>query len=337
MTSQSDFGGPDRRRPLLAHILSAKGDPEDSRLFVVYTPPVERPEEQTAAVETDSTLCEKCQDVLEYMAYFFGYKKLNDSKASVDLYSAACLHENLASLGESANEAECYICINLARQFEMILLPQIVGDKFPDVPIEVSWTKDDEQESWRMEFALRNPDLERTTANYFTFFRMRLWPMDKAADLFPTTEPPYPAGSNVFVMPDSNGSFFSRNQALRWFHECESNVDGSHDECNRGISEFLPTRLLDVEYALEQSKLRLVDGQSISGLEAKDQRYATLSHCWGYWGITELPSLKTNNLKDRYETGLDWEEIPGTFEHALYVAGWFGGKDPRRLRLNFIR
>ena len=295
----------------------------------MYTPPSERPKEQTARFGTDATICDRCGDVLEYMSYFLGYREEKGSEASSDLYSAACLHENLASLSHSSNEVNCYICINLARQFEMILTPQIIGKKFPDVPIEVAWTKDDGQDSWRMEFALRNPDYERATSNHLTFFRFRLWPADKMNEVFsrPTTELPQPTGKEIFVMPSSNGSFESRTLALQWFHECQNNVDGRHDECNRGISDFLPTRLLDVEFALNERKLRLVDGQDISNLEGEDLRYATLSHCWGHWGIAGLPSLKTDNLQDRHDTGLDWDEIPATFQHALYVAGWFGGKN----------
>lgn len=337
MASQSDFGGAERRRPLVLNLQTLDDDPFDSRLFVVYTPPRERPSDHTAAVETDGILCDRCRDIFEYMSYYISHNASSERPTDSgdgnqedvkrpDLYSAALLHENLESMAVSANEVGCHVCVNLARQFDLITVPECIGQALDRVPIEVCWTKEDGLNGWRLEYALTNPEMERNTNNYYTFFRMRLWPAEQAGGLFSRPGPVEQSVPSLqYVAENSNGSFASRKLALEWYENCRANRDGKHNECNQGTDGFLPKRVLDVEFALKERKLRLVSGGEIATVPGCDMRYVTLSHCWGQWGISGLPSLRSSNLKERFDKGIPWEEIPPTFLHAVFVSNWFGG------------
>ncbi|KAF1980109.1 hypothetical protein BU23DRAFT_548305 [Bimuria novae-zelandiae CBS 107.79] len=111
--------------------------------------------------------------------------------------------------------------------------------------------------------------------------------------------------------------------ALQWFSECEANRDGKHAECNRGTGKYFPKRVLDITLALKEYKLRLVPVEQLTDHEPKDRRYATLSHCWGEWGIKGLPALQIKNVTERFEKGWDWDEVPDTFQQALFVTSRF--------------
>ena len=121
------------------------------------------------------------------------------------------------------------------------------------------------------------------------------------------------------------GSFDSRRMAVNWLSRCRENQDGMHDACNETDDTWLPTRLIDVGYALRYDRVRLVTPLKTEGAFETDRSYITLSHCWGAWGSREIPVLSTKNEDERHRIGIDLKELPQTFCHSIYVAAWFRG------------
>lgn len=121
------------------------------------------------------------------------------------------------------------------------------------------------------------------------------------------------------------GSFDSRNMAVNWLSRCQKNQDGKHNACNESDDTWLPTRLIDVRHALRYNRVRLVTPSKIEDAFETDRSYITLSHCWGAWGSKEIPVLSTKNEDERHHIGIELEELPKTFCHAIYVAAWFQG------------
>lgn len=128
-------------------------------------------------------------------------------------------------------------------------------------------------------------------------------------------------------LEESNtGSYLSQRLTIHWLSKCQNNKNGDHSDCNEQGGTWLPTRLIDVKHAIQTSVLRLVSPEKAPEAFASDRRYITLSHCWGQWGPTGIPSLKMANEDDRFQKGIDLEQVPPTFQHAIEVSGWFGGQ-----------
>lgn len=106
----------------------------------------------------------------------------------------------------------------------------------------------------------------------------------------------------------------------RCMDECISN----HPECMNKISRtrFVPRRLLDIEDC-EAASARLIEcDENVSVRHPETQlRYATLSYCWG----TSLPMRTTRRNKCKHETkGIDIDNMPATFQDAIYIAKKLG-------------
>lgn len=127
---------------------------------------------------------------------------------------------------------------------------------------------------------------------------------------------------------DSTGSISSQRLAKEWLYRCQKNNDGQHVDCDTSEGTWLPTRLLDVRHASKTSVLRLVSSGEVSDAFPEDNRYITLSHCWGEWGSKEMPVLTSANERDRHKIGINIERLPQTFRDAITVAQWFQGNLP---------
>lgn len=101
------------------------------------------------------------------------------------------------------------------------------------------------------------------------------------------------------------------NTVKHWIEVCEI----SHDPCKKRpktARQFLPTRLLDVS----GDKIHLCRGTDLR----LDQRYMTLSHCWG----TSVPvTLQLANLV-QFEHHIDLTQLPKTFQDAVQVTRALG-------------
>jgi hypothetical protein len=109
----------------------------------------------------------------------------------------------------------------------------------------------------------------------------------------------------------------AEHQIKWWLSRC----DGEHSNCRTSSRETLPslpTRLVEI---LGPKKVRLyVPGT----LEANGQ-YVCLSHCWG----KAVPIRTTSKTLQKFQhSGIPWEDLPKTFQHAITMT--------RRLGLTFI-
>ncbi|KAF6807412.1 het domain protein [Colletotrichum sojae] len=96
--------------------------------------------------------------------------------------------------------------------------------------------------------------------------------------------------------------------AKAWLEDCEA---GFHRECEPSAA-YLPTRFIDVR---PDQTLRLV---STDGLDqaSRRPRYATLSHCWGRPGESEI--LKTNSATvGAHHKEIPQSSLPKTFRDAI--------------------
>jgi hypothetical protein len=117
----------------------------------------------------------------------------------------------------------------------------------------------------------------------------------------------------------STSSASSLDVAYEWYKECLEN----HVSCNRSFKRpFRPNRLLDVGRSSDDggTECRLVFLDEI----VLEERYATLSHCWGSSSIKTL----TNATLQALRAGVSVSELPRTFQDAIVVA--------RRLRLRYL-
>lgn len=78
-----------------------------------------------------------------------------------------------------------------------------------------------------------------------------------------------------------------------------------------------PKRLLEVGISFNGPTVKVVETQLLQDIE-----YMTLSHCWG----GSLPLRLLNANLQAYKTSISFSSLPKTFQHALFVVGWFGIK-----------
>ncbi|KAK5693765.1 hypothetical protein LTR17_025046 [Elasticomyces elasticus] len=93
-----------------------------------------------------------------------------------------------------------------------------------------------------------------------------------------------------------------------WATHCQA----EHLECRRharSSNRRLPTRLVDVAYAPNESSVRLRDSADVDS----DQAYATLSHCWG----AHLPVRLLNDNCAEFRIGIAVHDLPRTFQDAI--------------------
>lgn len=292
-------------------------DTEDVDLFVVIPPPDARDPHHQAAVRSMTHLCSTCRGALGYLSYYVETWTSGGGDAVQGLPSACLLHDGADTLQQGEDES-CHLCVLLMSDLRT---KRISLESVGQSRIEMCWKADGELS--RLHFALTHGGHPRATDNYWNFLKLQLWPCSEyGADLF-TGAGSGGDGSPGLERSSNTDSQHSRDLAVEWLHVCQANEDGRHGQCNQDQGDWLPTRLLDVTFARETGKLRLVLPHEHPEEFVSSKQYVTLSHCWGNWGAVTLPILTVENFNERQDTGLDISLLPKTFKEALEVAEWF--------------
>ncbi|KAK0732494.1 heterokaryon incompatibility protein-domain-containing protein [Apiosordaria backusii] len=305
-------------------------DDEDVDIFVVKPPP--GPAAHWAAlyhqdgsddapiaqlrprIDSITKLCGVCRDGLDYLGYYLDLLKSKgkDHESVKDLPTACLLHTGAKTL-QDGEDSRCHLCVLLMANLRV---KRLAMESIDQSNIEMCW-QSDKPTPTRLHFALTHRGHPRAAKNYWNILKLQLWPSsDMDTALFGMAD-------DGMERHSSTESVQTRDNALQWLNKCQANEDGKHDQCNRSSGDWLPTRLLDVKSAIENSMLRLVQPGDHPDVFGSDRQYITLSHCWGTWGVRELPVLTTDNLSERLKEGLPMSLLPQTFEDAGKVAHWF--------------
>lgn len=95
-------------------------------------------------------------------------------------------------------------------------------------------------------------------------------------------------------------------------------------QCSRHAAEgFVPTRLLELDYAGREKSFRLVDSADLDAAAP----YVSLSHCWGT-GPVEKKLRLLGSTEDLLRRGLPLSRLPRLFRDAVEIA--------ERLRIRYI-
>ena len=266
-------------------------------------------------------LCVACKATFNYFCAF---------QADPEKMNNNVLHsESLLSVFSSATFCHCYICHQLWGKI-IKMYPNMVPDMYPDYRIECCWTtyRNDNKET-KMWMVMYNHSVRKLPIyNYQHVLRIGIWSRKYFGEYFEksinnrgVTVADEGLGDTTNGHTNDNGN--AKALALSWMARCMQNADGQHDICNRRNEDYVPTRLLDVKQALKNKMVRLV---CLCKSEAafKGTEYASLSHCWGAHGAKENPKLLTTNIESRQAEGLDWTNLPKTFQDAFKIASWLG-------------
>ncbi|KAK8103480.1 HET-domain-containing protein [Apiospora kogelbergensis] len=285
-------------------------------------------------LRTDHTICTACRDVLDYYCEFVSRHPKDTGKdppESLD-NNNVIHHSSLWSLCAFALGVECHICSQIWEKVD-VLYPDLPSSTFGQYRIECCWPllrKADE--AHKMWFVMIDSSVPKIPMrNYKHLFRISLWPKAHFAVHFDNSiaqgegAPDLSRGAmDKFAEEGTNDRHGTRSLAQYWLKKCMQDADGRHGLCNRLGEEYLPTRLLDVRYALEEGKVRLVCPTEHPASFTSSRQYASLSHCWGSWGAKENPVLLGTNLVDRKTAGLPWSALPKTFQDAFKITSWLG-------------
>ena len=112
----------------------------------------------------------------------------------------------------------------------------------------------------------------------------------------------------------STASEASFSQASRWLRDCLAN----HRLCSQTPdADFAPpTRVIDIGICGRKLLPRLY----LSSSEDVNMKYVALSHCWGE---TNTAILKNHMLR-AMTRGIEWSQLPKTFQDAIYVTRRLG-------------
>ncbi|KAI0097509.1 heterokaryon incompatibility protein-domain-containing protein [Nemania sp. FL0031] len=113
-----------------------------------------------------------------------------------------------------------------------------------------------------------------------------------------------------YPVPKSTDFDETLSRIRSWYSTCVE----FHDNCKPDSEPYVPTRLLDIQSPLYESRVRLLETQ----IELPDTQvdYVCLSHCWAKSrpDCITLRSTLDNNIK-----GIRWEGIPKTFQDVIEV------------------
>ncbi|KAI4865735.1 HET-domain-containing protein [Hypoxylon rubiginosum] len=108
---------------------------------------------------------------------------------------------------------------------------------------------------------------------------------------------------SVDLEPDTGCSKYL-SQMKGWIDSCNE----KHALCQSRLSEWLPTRVLDV--SREPGRVFLYEPD-----EADKGPYVALSHCWG----GAVPIMTTAKTIDSFKAGIPLDAFPRTFQDAIFV------------------
>lgn len=161
----------------------------------ILRPPPTRPEDERKSICVDSTLCETCRVSLEYVAYIpERYKQSGDDDDKFLEASAITHHRYLNSLLQSMR-IDCHICNWLIRNVGLPSIDETDGEgEVTDVieantRIELAWDpefaedKEIELGQPRLYFAQFDLRKDRTSEDYGSVMRLRIWPSLESANL----------------------------------------------------------------------------------------------------------------------------------------------------------
>lgn len=238
-------------------------------------------------------------------------------------------HFNVHSLLAWATIDKCYLCQMLLNSLKRMYGKDLNSANYGAFRTEVCWKRNvNLNEKDTLYFVITNPSRPRSTWNFSHFFRMELWPAHSFSRYFDLPARIASGGTSKLPLErhPSTGSPTSQALAFSWLSQCRANQAGKHQECNKQDRDYLPSRLLDVKYAQETSRLRLVCPALTPAPFAEDRQWMTLSHCWGAWGVKKNPILKKSNLEKRQRTGMKTVDLPKTFQDTVEIAGWLNSK-----------
>ena len=100
-----------------------------------------------------------------------------------------------------------------------------------------------------------------------------------------------------------------------WFQRCRND----HPHCTPASysGRKFPTRLLKLGISSNGPAVKVIETQALH-----DEKYMTLSHCWG--GSLPMRLLTTNI--ETFKISIPYSDLPKTFQDALSVVRWFGIK-----------
>ena len=323
---------------------------EDGRDFEhYYMPPT---------VEANTYLCEACRRCLSFISLHLQNRKSNHTLGKDrDLYpeypGPAKHHSSFESLFRSVR-SRCHLCLQLLSFLGHVDIREGLDlDAVPWLHISLQWSdsllREPDPNGWDISFLGKVP--LRDTTFTWTIMDCLLWPSDEHSYAFIDHLTHDSTGtvagrdtaqlsrhndfsdwqraltdSILFLSPlMSMSSKSSRVLAMSWLSRCCEDADGSHSQCNAGVGEWLPTRLLDVQAFTSSGSLRLVSTEIKLEDFVNNTRYVTLSHRWGSWGTSGIPVLTKANQVDRYRVGIASQELPKTFRDAVEVCSWFDG------------
>ncbi|UZP37064.1 hypothetical protein NXS19_004880 [Fusarium pseudograminearum] len=173
------------------------------------------------------------------------------------------LHSNSLSTVFTPTEGQCFICSQLRNRITE-LNPGLGPDVYSDYSIVCCWsTPRDEDKETKM----------------WMILQLGLWSKKDFGQYFDSntnhgecTDP----GLNESRTDGTNDSDYTKELAISWLARCIQNSDGQHDICNKGDQDYIPTRLLDVQHALENNVVRLFchdkEDKKFKGVEAYESR-----------------------------------------------------------------
>lgn len=340
-------------------------DNGDCRVFEASEPPGHWEQECPSTLQSNTFLCNVCRASFNYMIQYLSPQENRSEIEGRKPPAAVIHHPNLQSLEESVEE-RCHLCVQLSKcsdRIQLLSLPEELGK---ETRIELCWPSElveEESEhvlgSLRLHFTIVNTQHERASEFQLEFLRLQLWPAQHCAEIFQAHHlfdknnivfgrsvdslTPGKDLSESWVKSYNDSVDFvhkhqemdnptSRSLVRRWLSSCQKNEDGSHRDCNLGVGDWLPPRLLNVHEAATTGKLRIVSPKQSPELFVDDKRYITVSHRWGDWGAISAPQLTQDNYAELFQSGIAVEELPETFSDALNICGWFGG-----MTLNSVR
>jgi serine/threonine protein kinase len=121
-----------------------------------------------------------------------------------------------------------------------------------------------------------------------------------------------PDEEKYLVVSNSNGSLALIEAARFWLNECRT----SHENCHIPMTDFVPSRILDVGTNNDSIHLQ-------STFVGFSSPYVTLSHCWG--GGEEILKTTTQTL-ERMTSGIKISSLPNTFAAAVRLTQALGFK-----------
>jgi hypothetical protein len=113
------------------------------------------------------------------------------------------------------------------------------------------------------------------------------------------------------------------DQVRAWIDECIIR----HETCGQDAdSTWEPTRLLDLGDADAQCDPRLIislkhfnrcSDRNESSADGREQRYMTLSHCWGTSPMFKLENGNQERNETSFSNSVPLDALPKTFKQAI--------------------